>query len=500
MTWALRYNTASQEVPLGPFVDSTDGNTAETGLTIANTDIKLQKSGGTTQVDKNSGGATHIATGDYYAVLDATDTDTVGPMRVKVHVSGALPVWLDCCVYPQQVYDSLFVGSDILDVSTTQFNGSAVVQSGGRPEVNTTHVGGTSQTAGDIVGDTNDIQARLPAALVGGRMDSSVGAMAANTLNASALATDAVDEIVDATWDEAIAGHLTAGSTGNALNAAGSAGDPWSTPLPGAYGAGTAGKIIGDNINATISSRSTLDAAGIRTAVGLATANLDTQIAALPTAAENADAIWDEARSGHTTAGSFGQGVASVQGNVTGSVGSVTGAVGSVTGAVGSVTGNVGGNVTGSVGSVAANGITASSLAADAGAELADAVWDELLAGHAGAGSSGAALTTASGGSDPAVIAAAVWDEQIAGHIAAGTTANALNNAGAGGNPWDAVLEGTLTAGDLQRITAGVAAGKSSIVTGTGTADVTFRDVSDTGDIVVAHVVGSERTTVTVSP
>jgi len=40
-----------------------------------------------------------------------------------------------------------------------------------------------------------DIQARLPAALVGGRIDASVGAMAANTLTASALATDAVAEI-----------------------------------------------------------------------------------------------------------------------------------------------------------------------------------------------------------------------------------------------------------------------------------------------------------------
>lgn len=37
-----------------------------------------------------------------------------------------------------------------------------------------------------------------------------------------------------------------------------------------------------------------------------------------------ADAVWDEARSGHVAAGSFGEGVASVQGNVTGSVASVT--------------------------------------------------------------------------------------------------------------------------------------------------------------------------------
>lgn len=39
--------------------------------------------------------------------------------------------------------------------------------------------------------------------------------------------------------------------------------------------------------------------------------------------AEIADQVWDEARSGHTTAGSFGQGVASVQGNITGSVDSI---------------------------------------------------------------------------------------------------------------------------------------------------------------------------------
>jgi hypothetical protein len=48
---------------------------------------------------------------------------------------------------------------------------------------------------GDIESDTQDIQSRLPSALVSGRIDASVGAMAANTVTASALATDAVAEI-----------------------------------------------------------------------------------------------------------------------------------------------------------------------------------------------------------------------------------------------------------------------------------------------------------------
>lgn len=54
-----------------------------------------------------------------------------------------------------------------------------------------------------IQADTDDIQTRLPAALVGGRMDSSVGAMAANTLTAAALAADAVAEIQAAILSDA---------------------------------------------------------------------------------------------------------------------------------------------------------------------------------------------------------------------------------------------------------------------------------------------------------
>lgn len=76
-------------------------------------------------------------------------------------------------------------------------------------------------------------------------------------------------------WDDTLAEHLISGSTGAALNAAGSAGDPWSTALPGAYGPGTAGKIVGDNVNATISSRAT------QTSVDTIDDFLDTEIAAI---------------------------------------------------------------------------------------------------------------------------------------------------------------------------------------------------------------------------
>jgi hypothetical protein len=144
-------------------------------------------------------------------------------------------------------------------------------------------VGSVTGAVGSVTGAVGSVTAAV-----------TVGTINANVITASALATDAVAEISDGVWDEVLSGHMTAGSTGNALNAAGSAGDPWSTALPGAYGAGTAGKIIGDNLNATVSSRlasasytAPLDASGVRTALGVSSPNLDTQLSAIDTVVDS---------------------------------------------------------------------------------------------------------------------------------------------------------------------------------------------------------------------
>ena len=64
-------------------------------------------------------------------------------------------------------------------------------QEAGDIRVNTTEVGGTAQTAGDIIGDTNDIQARLPAALTGD------GNMKADTLRIGGTLQTAGDVVGD---------------------------------------------------------------------------------------------------------------------------------------------------------------------------------------------------------------------------------------------------------------------------------------------------------------
>ena len=117
----LKQSTASQEISLGYFLDTTDGNTEETGLTIANTDIKIRKGGGTTLINKNSGGGTHISNGIYSAVLDATDTDTLGDLVIYCHPTGALATKLEYTVLPAASYDAL-ITNGLNDISTAQVN------------------------------------------------------------------------------------------------------------------------------------------------------------------------------------------------------------------------------------------------------------------------------------------------------------------------------------------------------------------------------------------
>jgi hypothetical protein len=93
---------------MGPFVDATDGSTAETALTIAQADIRLSKNGGAFAQSNNAAGATHGEAGYYLVPLDATDTATIGRLRVAVSEAGALPVWEDYAILDEAVYDVLF--------------------------------------------------------------------------------------------------------------------------------------------------------------------------------------------------------------------------------------------------------------------------------------------------------------------------------------------------------------------------------------------------------
>lgn len=125
MTQWLKQSTAFI-FRVGPFLDDTDGKTAETGLTIAQADIQISKNGGAFAQTSASPTTTHDTDGWYQCPLTAIDTGTLGTLDVQIVVAGALPVWRHFTVVPANVYDSLIAGTDYLDAATLTISAGAV--------------------------------------------------------------------------------------------------------------------------------------------------------------------------------------------------------------------------------------------------------------------------------------------------------------------------------------------------------------------------------------
>jgi len=123
MKW-LKQATASN-VMMGPFVDDTDGKTLETGLTIAQADIRISKGGAAFAQTHNSAGATHDENGYYIVPLDTTDTESKTRLRVSICMAGALPVFQDFMVLYENTYQSLVTGDAFLYANTRTLNASS---------------------------------------------------------------------------------------------------------------------------------------------------------------------------------------------------------------------------------------------------------------------------------------------------------------------------------------------------------------------------------------
>jgi hypothetical protein len=108
----LKANTAV-DVLIGPFIDETDGKTAETGLTISQADVRLSKNGQNMAQKDDNTAAAHDELGYHNCELNATDTNTEGQLLLAVHEAGALPVWHEFNVISEAAWDSLFAAKDV---------------------------------------------------------------------------------------------------------------------------------------------------------------------------------------------------------------------------------------------------------------------------------------------------------------------------------------------------------------------------------------------------
>lgn len=293
----MKKNVAGQVVGCG-MVTASDGSAFTGAVTVLVTgDAGTQATGSV-----GGGACTHEGNGYHtYAPAQAETNYTL--VAFTFTGSGAIPTTV-------QVYTAFPQTGD----------GYAVVTDG------TFGLSAIETLVDGLEGQATDLQARVPAALVGGRMDANVGA-----ISSDATAADNAEAFFDGT------GYA---GTGNVI--------PTVTAVTGL----TAATVHSD-----------LDDIQARLPAALVSGRIDASVGAMAAAVLTASAIAADAITD-----------AKVAADVT---------IASVTGAVGSVTGNIGGNVTGSVGSIATGGIAAGSFAAgavDNAAIGADAIGSSELA------------------------------------------------------------------------------------------------------------------------
>lgn len=255
----LRQSTASQSRALGPFLDSTDFLTPKTGLTIANTDVKLVVNGGAS-ANKNSGGGTHRVNGVYGVTFDATDTATVGELEVSVVVSGALPVFDKFFVVEETVYDALFAASAPGYLQSTVAARTVDVSAGGEVGVDWANVGSPT-TAVDLSGTTIKTTQKVDIDTIktnpvvnGGTITFPTNATVASTTGAVGSVTGAVGSVTGAV------GSVT-GAVGSVTGAVGSvAGNV------GGNVTGSVGSVATGGIAAASFAAGAIDAASIAAA------------------------------------------------------------------------------------------------------------------------------------------------------------------------------------------------------------------------------------------
>lgn len=181
--------------------DSSDHISGKTGLTLT---ITASKDGAA--FSSISPTVTERGSGWYNIALTTSHTDTVGDLALHVTASGADPSDLVMQIVEYDPNSATNLGLSNIDATVssrlaTSSYSAPLDAAGTRTALGLSSANldtqlSTIDTVVDRIElDTQDIQSRLPAALVSGRIDASVGAMAANTVTASALASDAVTEI-----------------------------------------------------------------------------------------------------------------------------------------------------------------------------------------------------------------------------------------------------------------------------------------------------------------
>jgi len=149
----LRQSTAAT-LKIGPFLDDSDGKTAEPGLTISQADVQLSKNGGSLAQKNESSACTYDKLGYYDCPVDTTDTGTSGRLLLAVHEDGALPVWHEYMVMNQNDYDAKY-STDKLQVDVVEVSGDSTAADNLEADYDGTGYNKSASTIGTATNLTN---------------------------------------------------------------------------------------------------------------------------------------------------------------------------------------------------------------------------------------------------------------------------------------------------------------------------------------------------------
>lgn len=204
---------ARRRIPIW-LVDATDGIASEISVTgtprIAKNGVSsAAASASIVEVDSTN------MPGLYYLELTAGEVDTLGTIYISFKTAATAQWHGICHVVDFDPFDGVRMGMTALPNAAAEAAGGLFTRGTGAGQIN--------QPANGLI-DVNVEQwlDSVVNALVSGRVDASVGVMAANVLTAAAMNADASEEIADAVWDENIeAAHGTDATAGLLLRAIG---------------------------------------------------------------------------------------------------------------------------------------------------------------------------------------------------------------------------------------------------------------------------------------
>lgn len=347
MTLIINRNEPSSSLRTIPFYIGS----GLTSLTFSASHLQVSKNGGT---EANSAGTvSELGGGVYKYAAAVAELDTIGSLCIRHNRLGVVaePIIIQVAGTSGLQVDSIAIGGapasgvGVVNANIVSWSGQLLTEPriSGTPNINLEYIHGISASGGGVP-DVNVISwsgqsvaspdlAGFPKVTLSNGTGAGqllltngyVSATGINDKSGYSITNAAATGIAQAVWNSLRSNHTTVGTFGQGVASA---------LIVGAVTGTLSFPVSVSGLNENLKTNFTLAASQnynnigtvstVTTVTNPVTAGTVSDKSGFALSAAGVDAIWDEARSGHTTAGTFGEGTAKIIGNVDGTVGGIS--------------------------------------------------------------------------------------------------------------------------------------------------------------------------------